>query len=146
LALYINRIEIQATSDKSQLFRAILEQVELESFIQAQQAAEMMEREICQEDLVVVMSHYCARILVRRLMKFTERNAQDGMLGKTKARNYLKMMDERIRDIVEAVLDQLDHPQTGQSQPMGQELGRVEENSLCANQGGSDSESYIEAK
>jgi hypothetical protein len=143
LALYINRIEFQATSAKSQLFREILEQVQLESLTQAQLATEMMEREIRQEDLVVVMSHYCARILIRRLMKFTERNAQDGMLGKTNARNYLYMMEERIRDIVQVVLDQLDHPQTEQSHSVELELGRVEENGLV-NEGGTDSES-IEA-
>ncbi|KAL3916191.1 MAG: hypothetical protein SGILL_005292 [Bacillariaceae sp.] len=131
LELYINRMEPQATDAKSETLRAILEQVKEESLKQVCLANETIEQEMCKDDFLVAMTYYCARILVRRLMKFTERKADDGMIGKSEARQYLSMMDARTREIVKGVLDQLMNEQEQrESSLLEQGLGSLKEEEI----------------
>jgi NhaP-type Na+/H+ or K+/H+ antiporter len=107
LEMFINRIEIHDNDSARDIFRPVLQIVKEESMEQVKRAQEMLEQEICSKDLEVILSHYCSRIIIRRLMKFTERAAEDGTLGKIEARKYLSDMDARLRRIVDETVDQL---------------------------------------
>jgi NhaP-type Na+/H+ or K+/H+ antiporter len=107
LELFINRNENQDDSSMKDIILPVLEKVKEESREQVKCAQEMLEQELCKQHLEVILSHYCARIVIRRLMKFTERKAEDGMLGKIEARKYLSEMDDRLRQIDDDTIDQL---------------------------------------
>merc|ERR1712166_94293 len=68
-------------------------------------ADEMLEKEVDDRDLHIILSHYCAKILIRRLRKFTEQKAADGLIGKQEARTYLRGMKDKINEI-EAIMVQ----------------------------------------
>ncbi|KAG7371371.1 cyclic nucleotide-binding protein [Nitzschia inconspicua] len=107
LELFINRIDIPDDGSVRETIRPALEKVKEESKEQVKEAQEMLEKEISKIDLEIILSHYCSRIIIHRLMKFIERTAEDGTLGKIEARKYLSDMDNRLRQIVEETMDQL---------------------------------------
>ncbi|KAG7343805.1 cyclic nucleotide-binding protein [Nitzschia inconspicua] len=107
LELFINRIEIPDDGSVRETIRPALEKVKEESKEQVKEAQEMLEKEISKKDLEIILSHYCSRIIIHRLMKFIERTAEDGTLGKIEARKYLSDMDNRLRQIVDETMDQL---------------------------------------
>jgi NhaP-type Na+/H+ or K+/H+ antiporter len=107
LELFINRNEIHEDSSIRDTILSALEKVKEESLEQVQNAQDMLEQKFWEEDLEVILSRYCASIILRRLMKFTERKAEDGMLGKIEARKYLGEMEDRLGTIVDETIDQL---------------------------------------
>jgi hypothetical protein len=100
LQLYSNRLNDMDDENVRQSVQLAVQECLEESRKQTHLAAEMLEKEISKQDLQIILSHYCARILIRRLMTFTERSVEDGLLGKIQARAYLKEMDGRIRTIM----------------------------------------------
>jgi len=115
LRFYFNRIDDEdddgTNHGTTRRIKPILDQVLEESQTQVSKAQEMLDKEVGRRDLEVILSHYCARILIRRLMKFTEQNAEDGLLGKIEARNYLIDMDQRVRNVMAKTLEQLLSPE-----------------------------------
>lgn len=106
LKSYVNRIDSEGESKVD--VKQILQQVIDESREQRHKANEMIDNEVKQNEKEIILSCYCARILIRRLLDFTKRKAEDGMLGKIEARKYLKDMEDRIRTVVAEALEQLD--------------------------------------
>jgi hypothetical protein len=106
LKSYVNRID--SHSDGKIDVKQILQQVLDESREQRMKANEMIDNEVNQNEKEIILSCYCARILIRRLLDFTKRKAEDGMLGKIEARKYLSEMESRIKTIVSVALEQLD--------------------------------------
>jgi hypothetical protein len=105
---------------------AILQCLE-ESRRQVEEAEQMLEHEISDRDLEIILSHYCARILIRRLMKFTERKVEDGLLGKIEGRKYLKDLDRRIRKIVKTTKAALVTVRQSTHEDAVEQLGKVME-------------------
>lgn len=106
LESYVNRID--SHSDSNVEVKQILRQVLEESREQRLKASEMIDNEVKQNEKEIILSCYCARILIRRLLDFTKRKAEDGLLGKIEARKYLCDMENRIKTIVSVAIDQLD--------------------------------------
>lgn len=106
LESYVNRID--SHSDSNIQVKHILKQIIEESREQRLKASEMIDNEVKQNEKEIILSCYCARILLRRLLDFTKRKAEDGMLGKIEARKYLSDMENRIKSVVSVALDQLD--------------------------------------
>jgi len=109
LQLYVNRFD-----DEDERMRArhlvteeTLETILSESRDQVRLAEEMLEKDISDKDLEIILSHYCAKILVRRLRKFTEEKSKEGMIGKQETRIYLRGMKEVIRQIDSKFVDRL---------------------------------------
>lgn len=100
MLLYSNRLHDLDDVAIHEVVRPAIMQCLEESREQVKKAEHMLKKEISKLDLEIVMSHYCARILIRRLMKFTERAVDDGLLGRIQGRKYLKDMDERIRNVL----------------------------------------------
>jgi hypothetical protein len=108
LQLYVNRIHNSMSADES-LRNAIqpsLEQVLDESKAQVSIAEKILEENVDETVLNIFMSHYCARILLHRLIAFTERKFEDGLVSKLDARKYLSDLDRRIRDLLKSGLEQ----------------------------------------
>ena len=108
LQLYVSRFydeDNQSMRERHQLSQSTLETVLSESRDQVTFADEMLEKEVDDRDLHIILSHYCAKILIRRLRKFTEQKAADGLIGKQEARTYLRGMKDKINEI-EAIMVQ----------------------------------------
>jgi hypothetical protein len=110
LQLYVNRFydeDNQSMRDRHQLSQSTLETVLSESRDQVAFADEMLEKEVDDRDLHIILSHYCAKILIRRLRKFTEQKAEDGLIGKQEARTYLRGMKLKINEIEAIMVERL---------------------------------------
>jgi hypothetical protein len=110
LQLYVNRFydeDNQSMRDRNQLSQSTLETVLSESRDQVSFANEMLEKEVDDRDLHIILSHYCAKILIRRLRKFTEQKAEDGLIGKQDARMYLRGMKLKINEIEAIMVERL---------------------------------------
>jgi len=102
LRLYVNRFDDDL--DESMFARhkvtdSALEIVLAESHDQLCCAQEMLEKEVSDEDLDIIFSYYCAKILVRRLLKFTEEKSKEGMIGKQETRAYTQRMKDCVHQI-----------------------------------------------
>jgi len=49
--------------------------------------------------LEIILSFYCAQILIRLLIKFTERKTKESILQRSEARDFLNDMDKRPSNI-----------------------------------------------
>jgi len=102
MQLYVNRFDDQVDASmqaRHEITQATLQNILAESRAQVAFADEMLEKEVSDQDFEIILSHYCAKILIRRLMKFTERKADDGLLGKQDARSYLDTMKTKLQRI-----------------------------------------------
>lgn len=108
LQLYSNRLDDMDEMSVRDVIQDAVRQCLEESRKQTHLADEMLQKEITKQDLEIILSHYCARILIRRLMTFTERAVEDGVLGRIQGRLYLKEMDEQIRSIMVSAQKELE--------------------------------------
>jgi len=122
MQLYANRFDDQVDASmqaRHEITQATLQNVLAESRAQVALADEMLEKEVSDHDFEIILSHYCAKILIRRLMKFTERKADDGLLGKQEARSYLGTMKTKLQGIssrtVERLADSIHEKHSGSS-------------------------------
>jgi hypothetical protein len=110
LQLYVNRFDDEEDASmqaRHQITASALEQVLLESRDQVRFADEMLEDEVSDKDLEIILSYYCAKIVIRRLSKFTECKAEEGLIGKQEARNYLRTMKEKANQTESRTVERL---------------------------------------
>lgn len=110
LKLYVNRFyddEDESMQEKHDLTHKILQRVLDESLDQIALADEMLEKEVDDRDIEIILSHYCAKILIRRLRKFTELKVAEGLIGKKQGRDYLKMMKDKMQHIDQRTVEEL---------------------------------------
>ena len=110
LELYVNRFDDEEDASMQahhQITTSAFEQVLLESRDQVRFADEMLEDEVSDKDLEIILSYYCAKIVIRRLSKFTECKAEEGLIGKQEARNYLRTMMEKANQTESRTVERL---------------------------------------
>lgn len=127
LRLYVNRFD--DVLDESMLARhkvtgSALEIVLAESHDQLCYAQEMLEKEVNDDDLDIVLSYYCAKILVRRLRKFTQEKSKEGMIGKPETRAYTLRMKDCIHQIDTDTIKQLTKSRLNEDGRDGSKRGR----------------------
>jgi len=103
LRLYVNRFddkEDESMQAQHKITTTALEQVLQESRDQIRFADALLdEDEVSSDDLEIILSHYCARIVIRRLSKFTELKAEEGILVKKEARKYFCSLTKKAGQI-----------------------------------------------
>jgi polyhydroxyalkanoate synthesis regulator phasin len=77
-----------------------IETVLKESLDQVEAANDCLRQEVSDQNLRLILSHYCSRILLRRLVHFVEQRAEDGLLSKEEASAYFRDMDSSIREVM----------------------------------------------
>tara|TARA_B110001450_G_scaffold232265_1_gene234744 strand:- start:191 stop:769 length:579 start_codon:yes stop_codon:yes gene_type:complete len=98
LQLYVNRFDDEENATmqaQHEVTASVLKQVLSESRDQVRFADKMLEDEVSDKDLNIILSYYCAKIVIRRLSKFTEIKAEDGLISKQEARKYLRSLKEK---------------------------------------------------
>ena len=110
MKMYVNRF-YDDTDESMQMRHRItddtLQRVLKESCDQVALADAMIDMEVDDRDLHIINSHYCAAILLRRLQKFTEQKASEGLIGKQEARVYVLQIKESLKAIDPNTLKQL---------------------------------------
>jgi len=110
LKLYVNRFDDEENAsmrDRHTLTETTLAQVLTESREQVKFADSMLAKEVDDRELNIILSHYCATILVRRLQKFTEQKADEELIGKQEARLYLRGMQHKFGEIEQRTVERL---------------------------------------
>ena len=110
LQLYVNRFddeEDESMRARHRVTQSALETILSESRDQVCFADEMLEDEVSDKDLEIILSHYCAKILVRKLINFTERKSKEGLIGKQEARTYMRSMKDKIGQIESSTVEEL---------------------------------------
>jgi len=109
LQIYVNRFddkEDESMKARHQVTQNSLETVLSESRGQVSFADEMLE-EVSDKDLEIILSQYCAKILVRRLYKFIAIKSQEGLIGRQETRKYMRSMKDTIREIESSTVERL---------------------------------------
>jgi hypothetical protein len=110
LQLYVNRFDDEEDASmqaQHQITTSALKQVLSESRDQVRFADEMLEDEVSDKDLEIILSYYCAKIVIRRLSKFIECKAEEGLIGKQDARNYMRTMNEKANQTESRTVERL---------------------------------------
>merc|ERR1712194_919867 len=103
LRFFVNRFddkEDESMQAQHKVTTTAMEQVLKESRDQVRFADALLdEDEVSSDDLETILSHYCARIVIRRLSKFTELKAEEGILVKKEARKYFCSLKKKAGQI-----------------------------------------------
>ena len=101
LQMYVNRFDdLEDTGMQAQhkIMQSALEQVLSESRDQVCFADELLE-DACDKDLEIISSFYCAMIVILKLIQFIASKVEDDLLGKQEARNYVRIMTEKLAQV-----------------------------------------------
>merc|ERR1712238_153901 len=122
---YVNRFddkEDESMQAQHKITTTAMEQVLKESRDQVRFADALLdEDEVSSDDLEIILSHYCAKIVIRRLSKFTELKAEDGILVKKEARKYLSALTEKAGQIDSITVERLAELRKRECQESGDE-------------------------
>ena len=110
LRFYVNRLD----TDKDEGMRArhlvseeALDAILSESRAQVALAQNMLREQVRDGALEIILSHYCAKILVRRLQRFTDEKSREGMIGKKETRTYMNKLKEALVEINSSTIEKL---------------------------------------
>jgi len=99
LQVYVNRAAPELRECGSWKFlRRAVETVLEESKKQVVKAQEAI-KDVSEEDVVKILSHYVSTIILHRLTGYIERNAADEVLSSEEARTYLEEIDREIEQV-----------------------------------------------
>ena len=96
---YMNRMDIEHEDDANAVHR-VVEAVLKESQREAEKARDALENEVDKTFLEIVLSRYCARILLRRFMNFINQKAKEGFLQRSEARRFLTQAEAQIQKVI----------------------------------------------
>jgi len=136
LKLYVNRFddeENESMRDRHTLTETVLAQVLTESHEQVKFADSMLAKEVDDRELNIILSHYCATILVRRLHMFTEQKAHEDLIGKQEARLYLDGTKHKIHEIEQKTVERLADYEHGQCAELESDLENIHEDDSIEN-------------
>jgi NhaP-type Na+/H+ or K+/H+ antiporter len=110
LQRYVDRFDDEddaAMKAVHEITQVALKTVIEESHEQVALAEDLLEEEISEAELQIILAHYAARVLLRKLVRFTEEKAEHGMLGKELARDYEDDLMSRVKKLTPSVIERL---------------------------------------
>ena len=111
LRFYVNRLDTDKDESmqeaRHQVSEEALKAILSESRDQVALAEKMLQEQVSDSALEIMLSHYCAKILVRRLQRFTDEKSREGMIGKKETRAYMGKLKEALLKINSSTMEKL---------------------------------------
>ena len=95
----MNRMDIENSEDAQTVHKAV-EAVVRESQREVRKASDSLKNEVDKAVLEIVISHYCARILLRRFIRFLDHKAKEGVLQRSEARLFRRQAAAQVEKVI----------------------------------------------
>ena len=99
-------MDIEYTDDAQTVHKAV-EAVLRESQREVRKASDTLENEVDKSVMEIVISHHCARILLRRFIKFIDHKAKEGVLQRSEARRFRREAEAQVEKVITDSMDKI---------------------------------------